>query len=97
MSSQLRARPQDLETLEVNGFLKEVERRLSRKPKKQARVNGMFTNKETEDYSWRKYIRWYFKENPCNEVKCCDVLYKNPEGFITHIRRKHKRSLFAPY
>ena len=87
----LQATPQDLE---VNGFVKELERRIRRKATKPARVNsGMFTKKETQDYSWQNYIRWYFKENPCNQVKCCDVWYTNPEGFITHIRRKHKRSL----
>ena len=95
VSNKLRGRPQDVETLEVNGFLKEVDIRLRRKPTKSARVNGMFSNKEIEDYSWRCYIRWYFKENPSNEVKCCDLLYKNPEGFISHVRRKHKGSLFG--
>jgi len=87
----LQATPQDLETLEVNGFVKEVERRLCKKPTKPARGNsGMFTYKEAAHYSWPNYIRWFFKENPCAEVICCHVLYKNPEGFITHIRRKHK-------
>ena len=73
----LQATPQDLETLEVNGFVKEVERRLCKKPTKPARGNsGMFTYKEAAHYSWPNYIRWFFKENPCAEVICCHVLYK---------------------
>ena len=53
---------------EVNGFLKEVQRRLSRKPLKQSRVNGIFAKKK------RIFLAKFYKVLFQRKILCSEML-----------------------
>ena len=71
-------------------FLKEVQERFHSKYSNKPKVNGIFAKKNSEDLSWRSFIKLRFKERPQFIVKCCEKSFSKPEGLISHLRRHHK-------
>ena len=53
-------------------FLKEVQERFHSKYSNKPKVNVIFAKKNSEDLSWRSFIKLRFKERPQFIVKCCE-------------------------